>query len=228
MNSFIQTYYFSLFVQFITFFIQLYGYLLPTNQNILPLKYALNAEFFVSIIEFIVYIWIAFSLKNLNTVMRKRYIDWFITTNSMLVALCLLFTHYNQQENIKTTNKNNTYENLITKNIPTFAPILILNTLMLVIGYMGERNIIPLIYSFSVGFIFFAASFYLIYKNFAQYSQSGKDLFYVITTIWALYGVAHLLGKIGKNTAYNILDLISKNALGVFLVYTIYNKIKTE
>ncbi len=225
MNSFIQTYYFSVFIQFITFFIQLYGYLLPTNQNILPLKYALNTEFFVSIIEFIVYIWIAFSLSDLKIVMRKRYIDWFITTNSMLIALCLLFTHYNQEENEEISTKNNTYENLITKNIPIIAPILIFNTLMLLIGYLGEKNIIPVMYSFSLGFVFFAASFYLIYKNFAKYSQSGKRVFYVIIAIWALYGIAHLLGKISKNTAYNILDLISKNALGVFLVYTIYNKI---
>ena len=96
---------------------------------------------------------------------------------------------------------------------------------MLLIGYLGEKNIIPVIYSFSIGFVFFATSFYLIYKNFAQYSQSGKRVFYIITTIWSLYGIAHLLGKIGKNTAYNILDLISKNALGVFLVYTIYKRI---
>ena len=225
MNSFIQTYYFSLFIQFITFFIQLYGYLLPTTQTILPLKYALNAEFFVSIIEFIVYIWIAFSLKNLDTVMAKRYIDWFITTNSMLIAICLLFIHYNQEENIKISNRKNTFENLITKNISIFAPILLFNTLMLGIGYLGEKNIIPTRYSFSIGFVFFAASFYLIYENFAKYSQYGKNAFYIITTIWALYGVAHLLGKIGKNTAYNILDLISKNALGIFLVYSVYNKI---
>jgi bacteriorhodopsin len=227
MNSFIRTYYLSLAIQFVTFFIQLYGYLLPTNQNILPLKYALNAEFFVSIVEFVVYLWIAFSLSNLNTVMRKRYIDWFITTNSMLISLCLLFTHYNQEENIKTINKNNTYDNLITKNISTFIPILIFNTMMLAIGYLGEKNIIPLVFSFSVGFVFFAASFYYIYKNFAQYSQSGQKVFLAITTIWALYGIAHLLGKIGKNTAYNILDLISKNTLGVFLVYSIYNKVKS-
>ena len=40
-----------------------------------------------------------------------------------------------------------------------------------------------------------------------------------MVTIW--YSTS--ISKINKNTAYNILDLISKNVLGVFLVFLLYN-----
>ena len=97
MNSFVSSYYLSVIIQFATFFIQLYGYLLPVDSKLLPLKYALNTEFFVSIIELLVYLWIGFNLSNLSLVMKKRYMDWFITTNAMLIALSLLFIFYNQR-----------------------------------------------------------------------------------------------------------------------------------
>ena len=96
MNSFILSYFFSLIVQIISFFIQLYGYLLPINPKIKPLKYSLNVEFLVSIIELFVYFWIGYSLHNLKSVMNKRYLDWFITTNFLLISIALLFIYFNQ------------------------------------------------------------------------------------------------------------------------------------
>ena len=224
MNSFVSSYYLSVLIQFATFFIQLYGYLLPVDSKLLPLKYALNTEFFVSIIELLVYLWIGFNLSNLSLVMKKRYMDWFITTNAMLIALSLLFIFYNQQEaKRQESEKQHTFKSLIKENKGKFIPILIFNTLMLITGYLGETKIISKIYSFTIGFVFFILSFYYLFDNFAKYSDNGKRVFYIIATIWSLYGIAHLLGKINKNTAYNILDLISKNVLGVFLVFLLYN-----
>ena len=224
MNSFVSSYYLSVLIQFATFFIQLYGYLLPTNSKLLPLKYALNTEFFVSIIELLVYLWIGFNLSNMSLVMKKRYMDWFITTNAMLIALSLLFTFYNQQETKRQNfDKQHTFKSIIQENKNKFIPIIGFNTLMLIIGYLGETKIISKIYSFTIGFVFFALSFYYLFDNFAKYSENSKKVFYIIATIWSLYGIAHLLGKINKNTAYNILDLISKNVLGIFLVFLLYN-----
>ena len=221
MNYFILSYFFSLIVQFISFFIKLYGYLLPINPQIKPLKYSLNVEFLVSIIELLVYVWIGYSLHNLKSVMNKRYLDWFITTNFMILSLSLLFIFYSQKERREKSNykKIQDNSNVISDNIFTILPIMFFNTLMLIIGYLGEAQYIRKLYSFSIGFIFFFLSFYLLYVQFANKSINGKRVFYIIAFIWSLYGIAHLFKKIPKNTSYNILDLISKNALGIFLVY---------
>ena len=58
MNYFVYSYYLSLFVQFLAFFIQFYGVFLYVTPELIPLKYALNIEVCVSIIEFMVYLWI--------------------------------------------------------------------------------------------------------------------------------------------------------------------------
>ena len=219
MNHFILTYYLSIIIQFLSLIIQGYGYNLTVPNKILPLKYALNIEFFVSIVEIIVYLWIGTNLINLKTVMTKRYIDWFITTNFLLISIAIVLEYYEDKEE----NKNIEYNinNVINKNISKYIPILIFNNLMLIIGYLGEIKTISKKYSFSFGFIFFILSFYYLYKYFIKSSLFGKYFFYMITFIWALYGVSHLLNEKLKNTMYNILDLFSKNFFGVFLVFLI-------
>ena len=74
MDLFVGSYYVSVFVQIIALVVQFYGYMLPVTNELMPLKYALNLEFIVSIVELIVYIWIAWSLKSLPSVMMKRYL----------------------------------------------------------------------------------------------------------------------------------------------------------
>lgn len=224
MNSFVASYYFSVCVQIIAFLIQFYGYLIPTNNEMISLKYALNTEFFVSIIELVVYLWIGTNLSNLNTVMNKRYLDWIITTNFLLISIALLFMYYNESHLlIKKKDKN--FKGLVLKNIPKFAPILLFNNLMLIFGYLGENKRISKFYSFSFGFVFFFLSFYYLYKYFGKFTHVSKKIFYIITTIWALYGFAHLMNEKLKNTMYNLLDLVSKNFFGIFLVYVIINKV---
>ena len=43
MNSFVYSYYISVFVQCLAFFIQFYGVFLRVTPELVPLKYALNA-----------------------------------------------------------------------------------------------------------------------------------------------------------------------------------------
>ena len=38
-----------------------------------------------------------------------------------------------------------------------------------------------------------------------------------------MYGIAHTFKNQAKNISYNILDLISKNMFGVFMVYMLLN-----
>lgn len=224
MNSFVYSYYISLFVQFLAFFIQFYGVFLHVTPELVPLKYALNIEVCVSVIEFIVYVWIGTNLKNLDVVMTKRYADWLITTNGLMISISLLFIYLNQQElKHEEPPEENNKETLFVNNTRKFIPLIVYNNLMLLCGFMGEKGVLSKKYSFSLGFFFFFLSFYYLYQGFAMYSPTSTNVFYVITTIWALYGFSHLLPKIEKNVAYNILDLISKNLFGVFMVYLILN-----
>ena len=156
--------------------------------------------------------------------MTKRYADWLITTNGLMISISLLFIYLNQQElHHEEPPEENNKETLIVDNTRNFIPLIVYNNLMLLCGFMGEKGVLSKKYSFSLGFFFFFLSFYYLYKGFAMYSPSSTNVFYVITTIWALYGFSHLLSKLEKNVAYNILDLISKNLFGVFMVYLILN-----
>ena len=143
MNEFIVTYYLSVILQFISLIFQFYGYLINVPDTLYTLKQALNVEFFVSIVEIIVYIWIGTSLNVYKDVMKKRYIDWFLTTNTLMISFSLLFIFF--QENKNLIPKNDSHQPLqeyITTNITYLRPILLYNTLMLIIGYLGETKII--------------------------------------------------------------------------------------
>ena len=88
MNEFELSYYSSVIIQFL-FPRFKHGYTLNVVPSLHTLKYALNIEFFVSLIEIVVYIWIGINLGNYSSVMKKRYIDWFITTNALMVSFSL-------------------------------------------------------------------------------------------------------------------------------------------
>ena len=98
----------------------------------------------------------------------------------------------------------------------------LLDWAMLLIGYLGEKEIFSYIATTIVGFIPFFLMFYLIYKNFATKSSQGQKVFWYFSGIWALYGVAAVLPYKVKNAFYNILDLFAKNFFGLFLAYVLY------
>lgn len=232
MNSFTLSYYFSVIVQIISLVIQTYGYTLKVSPKLYSLKYALNLEFFVSIFELLVYFWIGTNLKNLGTVMNKRYLDWFLTTNCMMISFAFMFIFFNERQKDKSTNKEevctHACKSLIHKNLHKFAPILFFNNAMLIVGLLGEKKIIPKLFSTSIGFAFFFMSFYYLYIYFAKYSTIGPKILYLMAIIWALYGFAHNLNETNKNISYNLLDLVSKNAFGVILVFMILYYQKTN
>tara|TARA_B100000941_G_scaffold185970_1_gene133776 strand:- start:773 stop:1489 length:717 start_codon:yes stop_codon:yes gene_type:complete len=228
MDLFIGSYYVSVFIQFISLFIQMYGYFfINVTPDLIPLKYALSIEFFVSIVELLVYLWIGFNLSNLSSVMGKRYLDWFITTNFLVVSVSLLMIYFNQREERKksydgdkiTPVEQNNTNTLIERNLPKYAPLVVYNNIMLLVGFLGERGVLSKWISTPIGFAFFFLGFYHLYHFFAKHSHSGKRIFYFITSIWAMYGIAHTFRDQPKNIAYNVLDLLSKNAFGVFMVY---------
>lgn len=228
MNTFVFSYCVSIFVQFVAFVIQLYGTMLIVPRSLTLLKSALYVEFYVSIVEFIVYLWIGNSLSNYEVIMSKRYLDWFLTTNGLIISLTLLFIFFKQREEFMKEQKNkkaltytpnNNIKHIAENNKHELKEMFLSNNLMLICGLLGEKQILPKIYSFSLGFLFFIYYFRILYESFAKHSHSGKILFYIITFIWSLYGFFHLLPTVSKNIGYNILDLLSKNIFGVFMVY---------
>ena len=211
------TLYFSIIIQFITFLIGLDGYrykLKPMDES---LKDILTIENVVQLVEGLVYIWILYYSLNFDDMINKRYLDWFITTPLMLLST-ILFMKYNteKEKNNSINSKQFFYEYL--KDILYIG---LLNALMLLFGFLGEKKIINKNLSIIIGFIFFFLTFKYIYDKFFFNNEKNKKLFYFVFIIWSLYGVAAFFPDIQKNSCYNILDLISKNFYGLLIYYKI-------
>ena len=99
---------------------------------------------------------------------------------------------------------------------------------MMLFGLAGELNYMDYNTSIIIGFIPFVYYFKLIYDKFglANTDSSKIKLYWFFFIIWAIYGGVAFLPYEQKNTAYNILDLFSKNLFSVFLVIMILNSNK--
>ena len=110
---------------------------------------------------------------------------------------------------------------LFKNNLKIFIPVLLLNWLMLLFGYLGEMKIIPVFLGVFLGFIPFLIYYYMIYLNYVTQNASNYLLFWYFFFFWSLYGFAAVLPYYVKNSMYNILDLFAKNFFGIFLSYII-------
>jgi hypothetical protein len=219
-NLFSYTLLLSIYIQVITFIIGFFVSLQKIPSNYILIKELLYLELFVQIIEGVFYIWLAYNFKNIINITPKRYFDWIITTPTMLITLIsyLLFL----QAKVTHQTHNLTLVSIFKNNYQTLIPILCLNWLMLLFGYLGEIKVLSLFYSVILGFIPFLIYYYMIYKNFVLDNSSGFNIFIYFFFFWSLYGFAALFPYYTKNILYNILDLFAKNFFGIFLVYIIY------
>ena len=224
------SYYFSLFIQAITLLI---FYLTVSSIYYKPqfilLENAYFIEYVVSIIEFIGYIILGFYIGSKSNITTIRYLDWFITTNMLLVSLSL-FSLFN---NIYYDPKKSELEkydqlkkfdfNFIKQEYgDIFLKIFTANTLMLIFGFLGELKFLNKYISLTIGLFFFTLSFKYIFDNFIQFNYINYITLSIFIFIWLLYAVAFLLDFNSKNIAYNLLDLISKNCFGIFLFFYLY------
>lgn len=165
---------------------------------------------------------ISYSRENIRENVRLvRYADWFITVPLLLVAA----RQWSQPG-----------EDVFTKNV---IVMLVSSCLMILFGFLGKDTFSA---SYLVGFVFFAVTFYQLYKvmglnektaeeeNQQQQQEQKKlkhhpppsrkrrlHLFLAMTVIWSLYGVAYLLPWEVKTISYNLLDVISKGGFAVWL-----------
>jgi hypothetical protein len=136
------------------------------------------------------------------------------------------------EENKETKDSKETKENdkgmieLIKDNWKILLPIILLNWLMLLFGYLGEMKVISMVTANILGFIPFIIYFWLIYENFAKDFALGRQTFVVFAGLWLLYGVAAFFPYYLKNSCFNILDLFAKNFFGIFIAAFIMYKLK--
>ena len=239
----------SLFVQIITGLIDAFMLTVPLSQEHQILRQLLIMELVVQVIEGIFYVWMIYKFSVISNVTMFRYWDWVFTTPVMLITLSLYFLYKkdinikeNNSQNIKEYQNTNDYNNMnikenshtkplsqyLKENYKPLSIIVIMNSLMLLFGYLGEINYLSVIKSTFYGFIPFIIMFYIIYNNFAQVNQETLNMFWYFVIVWGLYGIAALFNYKWKNVGYNILDLFAKNFFGLFLAYVIYKKSNTN
>lgn len=224
-NLFYITLVISVVVQIITGIIEGWAVFftsVPSQHNII--KQLLQLELFVQAVEGLFYIWLVYNFSSVVNVTPKRYIDWSITTPTMLTTLIfyLIYLRY-KNENMDTTKLQ--FYNLVNDNAHTLSKIIFLNWSMLFFGYLGEVKILSTVSGVLLGFVPFLMYYYMIYEKYAINSgPGGTKLFWYFFFFWSLYGVVALLPYFLKNSLYNILDLFAKNFFGLFLSYIILFK----
>lgn len=212
----------SVIVQVITGVLELFSLFIKVPTEYLLIRQLLILEVFVQFIEGLFYVWLVYNFNEVSNVTPKRYIDWSITTPTMLVTLVFYLIYLQHKE--RNTTKQLKFFDLLMKNSTNITYILILNWLMLLFGYLGETKLINTLTGVGLGFIPFLLYYFIIYTNYAVLSEKGWILFWYFFIFWSLYGVVAVLPYYMKNTFYNILDLFAKNFFGVFLSYIILTK----
>jgi bacteriorhodopsin len=213
--------YVSLAVQFITGAVETEGLLIDIKKEDLILRDILTIELFVQTIEFIFYLYlVSLIIKNTlhKDVTSHRYMDWSITTPTMLISFLLFFKYLkNPDRGIRLFESAKEEKTNIIK-------IVLANAAMLFFGFIAERGFINTTVGVTIGFIPFFYMFYLLYTEYAQFNSLAKTVFNLSFTVWGLYGVAAFLPFAPKNIMYNVLDLFAKNAYGLFLYFFIRSK----
>ena len=217
---------FSLLIQIITGAVDTWGLTLSLPDKHLIFRDILTVELSVQIVEAIFYLWLVSRIKSSDTGITKyRYIDWLITTPTMLITLMAYLNH--NKDVAQTTDKPFRIWDFLNQNRQDVLIVVILNTIMMLVGLAGELGLAPVLLTAAIGFIPFVAYFRHIWNRYVA-NQPGaqlghyKIIFWYFVGFWSLYGVAAFLPHTAKNVMYNILDIFAKNILGVILVYIIW------
>jgi hypothetical protein len=93
-------------------------------------------------------------------------------------------------------------------------------------GYLGETKRLNMWTASFAGFVPFTIMYYIIFTNYMapKYVLANYLLYGVYLIIWTLYGLVYFLKEEYKNISMNILDAISKCAVGLGL-WAYYSKI---
>ena len=212
----------SIIVQIVTGIIEIGAFFIKVPATYLLIRQLLIIELIVQFFEGTFYVWLAYNFTKVLNVTPKRYIDWAITTPSMLITLMVYLIYLNNSVENNTNTTELELFAILKDNSTIFISILLLNWLMLLFGYLGEMKIIPVLLGVFLGFIPFLLYYYMIYVNYVNEKTPGYLLFWYFFFFWSMYGFVAVLPYYVKNSFYNILDLFAKNFFGIFLSYIIF------
>jgi len=204
------------------------------NEDVTILIQLIWLGLIVQLIEGTFYIWLATNINSISNITSYRYYDWFFSTPTMLITFAVYLLYLkekeeekkekdkiqsNQQKKVRfiEPKKNRDLWDYIKHNKVTLSIVGVLNAIMLLFGYLGEINIISNFVAVIIGFIPFITYFFIIYQEYAKFTEAGNLLFWIFTGIWSLYGISALLPYYEKNISYNILDIFSKNFFEIFI-----------
>lgn len=188
---------------------------LRTNSPML--RHIFNLETCISIVAGYFYYLFMEKLKVFESRQQKinwkemteiRYLDWSITTPMMLIVLCSALAY-----NIK-------------KSVPisVIIPILVLNYVMLYLGYLGETNVMDKLTATATSFVAFFAMYAIVFYNYIKpkYNCPNYVFYSLYLVVWTMYGIVYLFEEETKNICLNVLDVISKCliGLGLWIYYT--------
>ena len=195
----------SLVVQVLVGIVTLSAFLLPMDD--VYSKRDLNVIFAVeSVAQLVELIWyIAATWHDANLPTWTRYIDWFISTPVMLVSTSMFFV----------LRRCEPVEYALASGF-VWASVAA-NFYMLLWGLAMEFHVVALS-GLAMGSLGLVASFSLMGVHVDEDDALSVGVFFTMYSVWYLYGVAALLPHEPKNVMYNLLDLVSKNSFGVFLV----------
>ncbi len=223
---------FSLYAQVITTFLGFIGLIYKVRPRDEVLREILTLETVVQVIEFTFYFWFSYMYKknvDKSDIAKYRYYDWVFTTPIMLFNTIIYFEYNNRLQNKSTSNSGIgcndrplTIQEFFDNNKNNIILIAIYNFIMLLVGYLQEIGVINIWTSSIIGFYFLYLTFEKIYIEYAVKSPTNLPIFWLMTCIWSLYGVAAMLPSNYKNFSYNILDIFSKNFYGLYIAYRIY------
>jgi hypothetical protein len=169
------------------------------------------------IIEFVWYALVVFRFRNIKT--WTRYLDWYISTPTMLISTVAFFIMIRQQREDASADRYGRLSDVVSQsNLGWTVAILVINQAMLTCGLLVERSILNPTIGLPAGFMLFIAEFFIIFGVYAIYARLlGLALFMFVFIVWGLYGIAATFPNDPKNVAYNILDILSKNFYGAFI-----------
>jgi bacteriorhodopsin len=132
-----------------------------------------------------------------------RYLDWCITTPMMLIVLCVALS-FNIKKQVYL--------------LPIMI-IIVLNYLMLGLGYLGDIGTLDKITASTASFISFFSMFSVIYYYYLKpkYNKINIVIFSLFLVFWSFYGIVYFLQEETKNLCFNVLDICSKCLVGIGL-----------
>lgn len=166
-----------------------------------PLKDVLLLESISQAVEFAWYATVLYRGWAIEA--SKRYYDWVVSTPLMLLSLALFFSYRRGGS--------------VDEDRLALAAVLLFDELMLFFGYLLERGRLSAFLAVLFGMLSLVGVFVSLSAFVEPDDGLSQGLLVATMLVWSLYGFAALLPTVPKNVAYNLLDLVAKNAFGLFL-----------